>query len=426
MADGEGEGDPRESQATKQNGLSLSKYGQDTPSPNPSETSTSLGYSGTENGTSYGGNASDDSMDQEIPLDFSVKRSNAGSIPIQNLNNKLVNGLHRLQEHRSRNSHRDHVTSQIARRGSPGPPGDDEDDLPVIKTEAVSPPPRVNGSSPGSNGTRYTTADIPGGKIGEPQIAVPGLLSSPVLPAGAAGLLPILPPGMLSTQNLLNGLSPSQDASEGKSPPNGKSLRPFKAYAKDQLNCPPPFGALPALPQLAGLDMIAAQAMAANTEEMFSQYKQYVMALQEQLRSQRSPGGSSSSSSQGQRQSGMHSPSGSGQEGTPLPPSSVMPSSGPFNIPTSDMSGRSPSIYRNSGTRKRGRSLPDAQKDNAYWERRRKNNEAAKRSRDARRAKEDEIAIRAAFLEQENLKLRVEVAALKNETAKLRCMLYNS
>ncbi|CAF1094323.1 unnamed protein product [Didymodactylos carnosus] len=36
----------------------------------------------------------------------------------------------------------------------------------------------------------------------------------------------------------------------------------------------------------------------------------------------------------------------------------------------------------------------NATKDEAYWERRRKNNEAAKRSRDARRAKEDEIAIR--------------------------------
>ena len=32
--------------------------------------------------------------------------------------------------------------------------------------------------------------------------------------------------------------------------------------------------------------------------------------------------------------------------------------------------------------------------DNDYWERRRKNNEAAKRSRDARRVKEDEIALR--------------------------------
>lgn len=65
-------------------------------------------------------------------------------------------------------------------------------------------------------------------------------------------------------------------------------------------------------------------------------------------------------------------------------------------------------------------------KDEAYWERRRKNNEAAKRSRDARRAKEEEIAIRGAFLEQENMKLRAELSTLKSETAKLRCLLYNS
>ena len=61
-----------------------------------------------------------------------------------------------------------------------------------------------------------------------------------------------------------------------------------------------------------------------------------------------------------------------------------------------------------------------AGQDEAYWERRRKNNEAAKRSRDSRRAKEDEIAIRAAFLEQENIRLRVELAALRQQTAKLR------
>ena len=62
-------------------------------------------------------------------------------------------------------------------------------------------------------------------------------------------------------------------------------------------------------------------------------------------------------------------------------------------------------------------------KDQAYWERRRKNNLAAKRSRDARRAKEDEIAIRAAFLEQENIQLKWEVARLKSETGRLRTML---
>jgi bZIP factor len=54
---------------------------------------------------------------------------------------------------------------------------------------------------------------------------------------------------------------------------------------------------------------------------------------------------------------------------------------------------------------------------------RRKNNLAAKRSRDARRCKEDEIAIRAAFLEQENLQLKLEMARLKAEIGKLRDLL---
>ncbi|KAK0082528.1 hypothetical protein PV325_007937 [Microctonus aethiopoides] len=61
----------------------------------------------------------------------------------------------------------------------------------------------------------------------------------------------------------------------------------------------------------------------------------------------------------------------------------------------------------------------DDAKNSAYWERRRKNNEAAKKSRDARRAKEDEIAIRAAYLERENAQLKYEVQALRNELAKL-------
>ena len=64
-------------------------------------------------------------------------------------------------------------------------------------------------------------------------------------------------------------------------------------------------------------------------------------------------------------------------------------------------------------------------KDDSYMERRRKNNEAAKRSRDARRAKEDDIALRAALLERENLQLKVELTQLKEETHRLRCLLYN-
>ena len=58
-----------------------------------------------------------------------------------------------------------------------------------------------------------------------------------------------------------------------------------------------------------------------------------------------------------------------------------------------------------------------------FIERRKKNNEAAKRSRDARRAKEDEVAIRAAFLEQENIQLKWDVTKLKAETAKLKALL---
>ena len=45
--------------------------------------------------------------------------------------------------------------------------------------------------------------------------------------------------------------------------------------------------------------------------------------------------------------------------------------------------------------------VPDDLKDEKYWARRRKNNMAAKRSRDARRVKENQIALRAGFLEKE-------------------------
>jgi bZIP factor len=56
-------------------------------------------------------------------------------------------------------------------------------------------------------------------------------------------------------------------------------------------------------------------------------------------------------------------------------------------------------------------------KDDAYFERRRKNNAAAKKSRDRRRIKEDEIAIRAAFLERENIELKFELAAARKQLA---------
>ncbi|XP_031427628.1 hepatic leukemia factor [Clupea harengus] len=64
--------------------------------------------------------------------------------------------------------------------------------------------------------------------------------------------------------------------------------------------------------------------------------------------------------------------------------------------------------------------IPDGMKDDRYWARRRKNNVAAKRSRDARRLKENQIAIRAGFLEKENNALRVEVADLRKELGRCK------
>ena len=39
--------------------------------------------------------------------------------------------------------------------------------------------------------------------------------------------------------------------------------------------------------------------------------------------------------------------------------------------------------------------------------------------------KEEQVAMRVVYLEQENLQLRTEVSLLRNEIDKLRCMLYN-
>ncbi|XP_010893823.2 TEF transcription factor, PAR bZIP family member a isoform X1 [Esox lucius] len=62
--------------------------------------------------------------------------------------------------------------------------------------------------------------------------------------------------------------------------------------------------------------------------------------------------------------------------------------------------------------------VPEDSKDEKYWQRRKKNNVAAKRSRDARRLKENQITVRAAFLERENMALRQEVSELRKDFAR--------
>merc|ERR1719270_769146 len=54
-------------------------------------------------------------------------------------------------------------------------------------------------------------------------------------------------------------------------------------------------------------------------------------------------------------------------------------------------------------------AVPDEMKDEKYWDKRLKNKIAARRSREARRLKENQIALRAAFLEKENVSLRKDV-----------------
>ncbi|XP_060760362.1 TEF transcription factor, PAR bZIP family member b isoform X2 [Neoarius graeffei] len=64
--------------------------------------------------------------------------------------------------------------------------------------------------------------------------------------------------------------------------------------------------------------------------------------------------------------------------------------------------------------------IPEDAKDEKYWSRRKKNNLAAKRSRDARRLKENQIAVRASFLERENAALRQEVAELRKNCSRCK------
>ena len=58
--------------------------------------------------------------------------------------------------------------------------------------------------------------------------------------------------------------------------------------------------------------------------------------------------------------------------------------------------------------------IPDEQKDERYFERRKRNNLAAKKSRDQRKMREDAISLRASFLEKENALMRTQVSALRD------------
>ena len=63
--------------------------------------------------------------------------------------------------------------------------------------------------------------------------------------------------------------------------------------------------------------------------------------------------------------------------------------------------------------------VPSESKDERYWQKRVKNNIAARRSREARRLKENQIALRAAFLEKENNTLRCQLVEMAEVAARV-------
>jgi hypothetical protein len=70
--------------------------------------------------------------------------------------------------------------------------------------------------------------------------------------------------------------------------------------------------------------------------------------------------------------------------------------------------------------RKRKKTFVDMDhKDDRYWEKREKNNVAARRSREARRLKENQIALRTAYLEKENNMLKSQAEEVRAENMEL-------
>ena len=73
--------------------------------------------------------------------------------------------------------------------------------------------------------------------------------------------------------------------------------------------------------------------------------------------------------------------------------------------------------------RKKRNPVPDSKKDDRYWERRKKNNMAAKRSREMKRKKMEDELLRAKDAISENAQLKQEVEVLKAEISSLRRLL---
>merc|ERR1712088_873477 len=65
-------------------------------------------------------------------------------------------------------------------------------------------------------------------------------------------------------------------------------------------------------------------------------------------------------------------------------------------------------------------AVPEEHKDEKYWEKRLKNKEATRRSREAKRLKQNQIALRAAHLERESKTLKDQIEAAKKTSSELQ------
>ncbi|KAL5111196.1 Thyrotroph embryonic factor [Taenia crassiceps] len=77
--------------------------------------------------------------------------------------------------------------------------------------------------------------------------------------------------------------------------------------------------------------------------------------------------------------------------------------------------------YTNPRMRRHPEMTPSEAKNATYWERRCKNNAAARRSRQSRRARESDLVEYAARLERKNSALEAEIRLLRVQLASAKC-----
>merc|ERR1712112_98964 len=91
-----------------------------------------------------------------------------------------------------------------------------------------------------------------------------------------------------------------------------------------------------------------------------------------------------------------------------------------YSSPLGDMSNLATKRHLEVETMPASKNFFDRKRDEKYWERRRKNNLAAKKSRDSRRVRENQLRLRVLFLENANKVLREQMERKDLETGELR------